>query len=225
MSYRILSQYSACDIADALVALDRPDGGSIPHLIQQSTGPAMAGPAYTVLYAPISDSRPALSTHYIDNAPSGAVILIGTTPELQQDGAPYCNLSNALYGGLMSTRAKYLNCAGTVVLGKIRDIGEHRRLGYPVFSYGLGIASPNKAAKVVAVNCPLTVPGSDLVVNAGDIIVGDENGVATYPPGLHQSVLELIPPRIEADALAAEDIANGVPAGEAQKNRRKNIKK
>lgn len=228
MNIESLGQYSACDVADALVAMNEPDGGSIPHLVRQSCsldGGTDCGPAYTVLYAPISDPRPALASHYIDSVPKGSVVVIGTTEETQMDVAPYTSISNALYGGLMSTRAKYLGCKASVVLGKIRDISEHRALKYPVYSYGLGIASPNKVAKVVAVNCPLTVPGSKRIVSPGDTIVCDENGVACIPHSFVEKVLELIPPRVQADTLAASDINQGIPAGEAQKNRRKNIQK
>lgn len=41
-------------------------------------------------------------------------------------------LINACYGGLMSTRAKYLGAAGTVIDGRLRDLQEHRNLDYPV---------------------------------------------------------------------------------------------
>ncbi|ANB14510.1 hypothetical protein AWJ20_2105 [Sugiyamaella lignohabitans] len=222
-----LETYSACDVADALVKNGLADGGFIPHLVQQSPErppeTAVTGPAYTVLYAPIDDPRPAVASHYIDSAPEGSVVVLATTPDTQLSTAPYTTINNALYGGLMSTRAKFLGCKGSVVLGKIRDISEHRSLNYPVYSYGLGIAAPNKVAKVVGVNVPLTVPSSDLTIHPGDQIVGDENGVAVIPQRLLQNVIQDIPPRVKADQLAAEDIKSGVPAAEAQKTRRKNL--
>lgn len=39
---------------------------------------------------------------------------------------------NAVYGGLMSTRAQASGAAGTVINGRLRDLHEHRGLGYPV---------------------------------------------------------------------------------------------
>lgn len=60
-------------------------------------------------------------------------------------------MTNALYGGLMSTRAKHLKCAGTIVNGRIRDLQEHRDLGFPVFAKGVGTASPGALMKVGAV--------------------------------------------------------------------------
>lgn len=42
------------------------------------------------------------------------------------------NIVNAVYGGLMSNRAKVAGAVGTVVDGRIRDLNEHRELDYPV---------------------------------------------------------------------------------------------
>lgn len=58
----------------------------------------------------------------IDNVPSGAVVVID---------AP-ADITNAVYGGMMSRRAKARGAAGTVVCGRVRDLNEHMNLGYPV---------------------------------------------------------------------------------------------
>ena len=39
---------------------------------------------------------------------------------------------NAVYGGLMSGRAQASGAVGTIVDGRVRDLQEHRDLGYPV---------------------------------------------------------------------------------------------
>lgn len=234
-----LEQYTPCDVADALVKYGLPHGGYIPNLVQYSKNRAEAAPAtavgraYTVLYAPLDDPRPAVKGGYIDTAPAGAIVVIGTASAVQTGGvAPYTRISNALYGGLMSTRAQYLGCKGSVILGKIRDVSEHNALGYPVFAYGLGTSAPTKVVKVVAVNEPLEVQvpaqGSanavDVrIINPGDYVAADENGVVVIPaqdPAFVDKVLEAIPPRVKADELVAEDIKAGVPAGQAQQTRR-----
>lgn len=216
-------QYTACDAADAMVAAGINNGAAIPYLRQQS-GPrrTVAGPAYTVEYAAKDDPRPAVSGHYIDSAPPGSIILIATAANLQIPYAPFTKLNNSLYGGLMSTRARYLGAKGTVVLGSIRDIAEQKALDYPVFSYNVGVCAPNKLAKVVAVNEPLQV-GENQVVNPGDIVVADENGVVAIPQDKVNNALDYIPKRTNADTLAAEDIKSGIPAAKAQKHRRQNL--
>ena len=63
----------------------------------------------------------------IDTVPRGAVIFIS---------AP-SGMVNTCYGGLMSTRARYLGAVGTVIDGRLRDLQEHRDLGFPVCSLGI----------------------------------------------------------------------------------------
>lgn len=63
-----------------------------------------------------------MNANKIDFVPSGSIIFISAPP----------NTVNAVYGGLMSTRARYLNAAGTIVDGRFRDLQEHRELNYPV---------------------------------------------------------------------------------------------
>lgn len=191
------------------------------------------GPAYTVLYAPLDDPRPAVKQSYIDEVPISSFVVIGLPELLQLTSAPYVTVNNALYGGLMLTRANYRKAAGTVVFGRIRDLDEHRALNFPVWLYGVGSAAPGPVVKVVGINVPIQVKvaGVDgtperLNINPGDYIVADENGVVRLPKD-HTSgpeakinvdeVLEYIPRRVEADTNVAEDIKNGKPAAEAQK--------
>lgn len=98
------------------------------------------GPAYTVKYSLNEDPAPKHPTHYvsspslinrnvlitrnlqIDSVPEGAVIFVSCPPKV----------SNAVYGGIMSTRAKYSKARGTIVDGRFRDLDEQRALNYPV---------------------------------------------------------------------------------------------
>lgn len=79
-----LSEFSACEISDALIKLGSPNGGHIPdiHLVAPSgPSPKICGPAYTVQMVFTSDTNaPKLSSHFIDTAPAGAVIVIDAPP-------------------------------------------------------------------------------------------------------------------------------------------------
>ena len=48
----------------------------------------------------------------------------------------------------MSRRARKLNTIGTVIDGCIRDLQEHRDLGFPVFARGIGTTAPKGEVKV-----------------------------------------------------------------------------
>lgn len=63
------------------------------------------------------------------------------THNLQIDGIPEdyvifisCprDVTNAVFGGLMATRARASGATGTIIDGRFRDLQEQRELGYPV---------------------------------------------------------------------------------------------
>lgn len=229
-----LAKFSPCDVSDALVKFGVANGGYLPNLTLRS-GKSVVGPAYTVLYAPKSDPRPAVAQLYIDAIPENSVLVMGLPVAQQLETAPYVSVNNALYGGLMSTRASYRKAAGSVVLGRIRDLAEHRALDYPVFLYGVGLAAPGPVVKVVGINVELSVRvagGEVMVVRPGDYIIGDENGVVRLPVGHEKGpekevnvdeVLEYIPKRVAADEKVAADIRGGRDAAAAQKYWRSKI--
>ncbi|OQV03022.1 hypothetical protein CLAIMM_08122 [Cladophialophora immunda] len=204
-----LRQYTTCDVSDALMKLKHPHGGFLPGLTMWSPERhgevKIVGPAYTVKYVRNNyENQPRPASHYIDTIPKGAVVFVSSPP----------GIVNAVYGGLMSTRAQASGAAGTVVDGRIRDVQEHRGLGYPVFARDVGTAAPYE---VVRINVPLRLYDLtiDAVVEPGDYIVGDINGVVCLPKALAQRVLELIPAQLEADERVAADLKNGATFAEA----------
>ncbi|CAK7909253.1 4-hydroxy-4-methyl-2-oxoglutarate aldolase [[Candida] anglica] len=232
----LLAKYTPCDVSDALVNFGSKTGGYIPNLVLRSaTSSQVAGTAYTVLYVPKSDPRPAVKQSYIDEIPENSVLVISLPLSCQRASAPYVTVNNALYGGLMSTRAQYRGANGSVVLGRIRDLDEHEELGYPVWSYGVGSTAPGPVAKVVGINVPLEVQtGEELAtdeanndeksnvvtINPGDFVVGDKNGIVVLPASSSEfvsQVVEYIPKRVEADKHVSEDIKRGKGAAESQK--------
>lgn len=235
-----LAKYTPCDVSDALVKFGIANGGYIPNLALRSPAEVaqqnrtVAGTAYTVLYAPKSDPRPAVKQSYIDSIPEGSVLVLGLPPNQQLTAAPFVTVNNALYGGLMSTRAQYRGAEGSVVLGRIRDLDEHNALGYPVWSYGVGSTAPGPVVKVVGINVPIDVKVAGIeteeiiTIHPEDYIIADKNGVVRLPLHNHKgdtkeaaldldAVLDYIPKRVDADTHVAEDIKNGKPAADAQK--------
>ena len=60
----------------------------------------------------------------------------------------------------------------------MRDLPEVRRLGFHYFS--LGSVASHANFRISRVSIPVQIHG--MVVNPGDLIHGDENGVITVPP-------------------------------------------
>lgn len=61
-------------------------------------------------------------THFVDGAQKNGVVFIS------QPKGYY----SACWGGLMSTRARFLGAQGVVIDGNFRDINEHRDMNFPV---------------------------------------------------------------------------------------------
>lgn len=135
---------------------------------------------------------------------------------------------NAVYGGLMSLRARALGAAGVVIDGRVRDLGEHRALNFPVrsffnfvywvktdyiqlFAKALGTTAGGEVCRPSEVNVPVRLHSDlqDAWIQPGDYIIGDLNGVVRLPQELAEQVLEVIPAIAEADAKCAEGIKAG----------------
>ncbi|GAB7339978.1 hypothetical protein MBLNU457_6490t1 [Dothideomycetes sp. NU457] len=217
-----LKAYTSCDVADALLKLKVPHGGFLAGLTlwspKRQDGPTkIVGPAYTVKYVRKNhENDPKPAGHYIDSIPAGSVVFISSPPRT----------INAVYGGLMSNRAKYSGAVGTVVDGRIRDLQEHRDLDYPVFARDVGTTAPHEVVRVSEVNAPIRLQSEDqdATIRPGDIIVGDLNGVVCIPHDLAEKVIELIPSQVEADEKVARDIQQGRTVAEAMKEHRSKVK-
>lgn len=86
----------------------------------------------------------------------------------------------ALWGALMSTRAHALGAVGAVVDGYHRDTSGIRRLGFPVFSAGAYAQDQRPRGRVTDFRTTLTFDNGT-VVEAGDVVVADLDGVLAIP--------------------------------------------
>ncbi|KAI0835532.1 RraA-like protein [Hypoxylon sp. FL0890] len=211
---RELQKYTTCDVSDALCKLKCRNGGFLSGLTmwspQRQDGPTkIIGPAYTVKYVPLDDPIPKYPSHYIDTVPKGAVIFVSCPPKIP----------NAVYGGLMSTRAQASGAVGSVIDGRFRDLQEQRQLEYPVFARDVGTAPPAELLKVAAVNVPvkLQTDEQDMEIRPGDYLVADLNGVVVLPVELAEQALPLMQKQVEADDQMAVEIKKGMTFTEASK--------
>ena len=160
---------AAANLADAMGRFNFMDPG-----IQWRTGLTMCGPAVTV------NARPAdnLMIHKaLQVADPGDVIVVNTCG----------NTTSAVFGELMCNTAVAAKLGGIVVDGAIRDVAEMRQRTFPVYARGVTHRGPYKDGPG-AINVPITVGG--MPVNAGDIIVGDQDGLLAFPPSLAATVIE-----------------------------------
>jgi 4-hydroxy-4-methyl-2-oxoglutarate aldolase len=135
--------------------------------------PRITGPAFTVR-CPAGDH---LMLHAaVHRADPGSVIVV-------ESG----DLTTALAGGNVCQVALRRQIAGFVLDGVIRDIGEVRAMGFPVFGRGVVPVAARKAA-VLPLNVPVRCGG--VAVTAGDVIVADEEGIVVVPSARAGEVLQ-----------------------------------
>ncbi|KAH7131143.1 ribonuclease E inhibitor RraA/Dimethylmenaquinone methyltransferase [Dactylonectria macrodidyma] len=211
-----LGAFTSCDIGDALVKLKYPFGGFLDGIRMRSPAhsagqPRIMGPAVTVKMVEMSNvEAPKPAAHFADCNETGKIMYI------QQPKGLYA----ACWGGLMSTRAQHLGAKGVIVDGRVRDLNEHREMGFPVFSRDTSILGSNTFTRASEINVPLQFKG-DLWINPGDIFVGDEDGVVSVPPSLVDEVVALCEERAEIDAKTFAALRDGMGMGAAIKKFRK----
>jgi regulator of RNase E activity RraA len=114
----------------------------------------------------------------------------------------------AVIGDLVSTKARHRGIAGVVVDGLVRDLDGILALGdFPVFARGTTPLGPLHRGPG-EVNYPVSVGG--IVVNPGDVIVGDADGVVVVPQESAESLLQ----RLEARAPGAAEYQSAVARGD-----------
>ena len=184
-------------IIEAL-ALPENSTGNIGDAIEEATGARgwmsadmkpifdsrVVGRAATVVLRPVlkNDARkyPNLALELLDQAPAGSVLVF-----VMQDG-----IDIAAMGNLMGTTAKVRGLAGAVIDGAVRDVAELRRIGFPVWSRRISPAT--SVGRMVGAEKQVPVKCGDILVNPGDYIVGDTDGVVVVPAAAAERVIELL---------------------------------
>ncbi|MBF0522451.1 MAG: 4-carboxy-4-hydroxy-2-oxoadipate aldolase/oxaloacetate decarboxylase [Candidatus Omnitrophica bacterium] len=120
------------------------------------------------------------------------------------DGRGY--LGNAIWGGVQASYAAKRGIAGLVVDGAIRDVEDMRRMKFPVYCKGITPAGPHKGW-ADSVNVPIQC--GSIPVHPGDLIVGDDDGVAVIPLADVESIYQECLERIKKEESWMKKIAQG----------------
>jgi len=142
--------------------------GALPSIIKPVAAAfRCCGPALTV-HSPGGDN---LWLHRaLDIAQPGDVLVVHVS------GA----YDHGYWGEIMTTMAKARGLAGLVIDGCVRDGVLLEQIGFPVFARGLCIRGTAKDYGAIGwLNAPVLV--GDITVSAGDLVVGDGDGVVVVP--------------------------------------------
>jgi 4-hydroxy-4-methyl-2-oxoglutarate aldolase len=164
----------------------------------------LCGRAFTIRYG-TAGSTPGDVGDYVDDVEPGAVIVIDNGGRLDA----------TVWGDLLTIVAHRRGLGGTVIHGVCRDTPRSLQLGYPLFTRGAYMRTGKDRVQVEAYEESVTL--GEVLVEPGDIVVGDADGVVSVPRAREDDVLAAA-----AEIAAAEDrIRAAVEAGERLDEARK----
>lgn len=167
--------------------------GSGARLRPFHRGGKLIGTAFTVKTRPGDN----LLTHKaIDMAERGDVILVDA------GGA----LDHAIIGEIMSSHACKRGIAGMIIDGAIRDVDAISASDFPVYACGVTHRGPYKDGPG-EINVTISIAG--MVVNPGDIIVGDADGIVAIPQSDAERIIALTIAQKEKEEAILASIASG----------------
>jgi regulator of RNase E activity RraA len=120
---------------------------------------------------------------------------------------------NALWGELMSTRARHLGAAGAVVNGYVRDTRGILRLDFPTFSFGP--YAQDSAPRYKVVDYRIAVEIGPVRIEPGDILFGDIDGVCVVPRSAEREVFTRALEKARGEKRVRQAIELGMSAVEA----------
>jgi RraA family protein len=180
---RVVAQFRGIPVANVSDSMSRMTAGGA-RLRPMHGGGVMAGPAFTVKTRPGDN----LMVHKaLDLAEPGDVIVVDAGGDL----------TNAIIGEIMSTYAKARGVAGIVINGAVRDAEAIRAGTFPVFAAGVTHRGPYKDGPG-EINVPVAFDG--MVVEPGDLVLGDGDGLLCVPFDVTEAVYALASEKVKVEA-------------------------
>ncbi len=164
----------------------------------RSANPRMAGPAFTVQ---VHTADILMVSKALSECPAGSVLVI--------DG--HGERNTALWGGLTTMLALRKGLAGIVVEGAIRDLADIRPSKLPVFARAV-VPNAGGAEYVGHLQVPVSCGG--VVVNPGDWLVGDDDGVVVIPLARLEAAVDTATRIVAAEKRIAKAIRAGQDLGQ-----------
>ncbi len=203
--FRALDDLSAT-VADALDALGIDGCVGSSTLVPTLPDERIVGRAITMrnvpsrmdTYRAVTDGSWLMAeVHAVEVARPGDVVVISGLPEVSN------------MGGIVAALAMRGDLAGAVVDGAVRDVGQSRRRGFPIWSRDITPATGKWRGTSVEINGTIAVGG--VTVEAGDLVVADETGVCFIPHTVVDEVIVYCENIDREEARMFADIAAGLP--------------
>ncbi|MGI4811811.1 MAG: RraA family protein [Janthinobacterium lividum] len=112
----------------------------------------------------------------------------------------------AVWGGIMAEEAVHLGIGGAVVDGAIRDVSQMRELNFAMFCHSVVPRGPHHG---FGGNTDATIAVGGVPVSPGDIVLGDDDGVAVVPLEMADQVLQAALAHLQREANLIDNIRTG----------------